>query len=208
MGMRMALARRFCELFDGAADTASSLGRFPPNAYAPRHRNDFWYVSIVVSGSFSKQSECFDNIAHTGELVVLPLGGMHEDIVGPQGSTRLNFNLSPKDAGRLQPHAGHLVPVAVWVAQQLALATAQPGTPPDPLIPESLLAELFDELSAAPEPHQARGVKQAVVAFCNDPRRRWSFAELAAVAARHRNGRAYTGPAATTGARNACCELG
>ncbi len=180
----MASGVSFGQTFNSARDDLASLTRYAPNAAAHRHRHAEPYIAVVLSGGFC-QSARSDRFASIGELVVLPAGCWHSDIVGPVGSTCLNLHLDEKHAQTLQPRSGKLTLQSRAIAREIANEITRDRFV-DSLVLDSLVQE-FVSVVRNPDGTMLESTLVSLLAewIANEPRRPWQLSDLAEAAGLH-----------------------
>ena len=67
---------------------------FEPNEHLPLHFHNDPYIGIVLKGQYSEVGNGFEDTIEAGQLIFHPTMEPHENIIGPEGATILNFSIS------------------------------------------------------------------------------------------------------------------
>ena len=146
-----------------------------------KHAND--YLCIVLTGGFAEQEGHRCHERHSGCVFRHHAGETHHDRFGPRGAVCVNLHFSAEEPG---PAVEGLCPASVRVAAG-KLAFELTGRSREELVMASLAAEIMGELARDEQPKRDRGlwVDRIIQAISDEPDRRWSLRELAAIADRH-----------------------
>lgn len=174
----------FGQTFYSSPADFASLTRYAPNATAHRHRHDEFYVAVVLSGGFC-QSAGSDRFASTGELVVLPAGCWHSDIVGPLGSTCLNLHVSQQDAQTLRQACGKLTLDSWTIAREIAREITR-----DRFVDSFALDSLVQEFASHAQTVDALVIESMPISslidwIASEPRRAWGLSHAAEIVGLH-----------------------
>jgi AraC family transcriptional regulator len=153
------------------------------NANPPhRHVND--YVCMVLTGSFAETRNNTLRERRAGSFFAYEAGDTHHDCFGPTGATCLNLHFASHE-WPLSRHEGFCSTAARLAGDRLALELTAHA--PEDLTIQSLTAELMAEIhdESLDHRHHGKWVERLIEAISDEPRRRWSLVELAAVADRH-----------------------
>ena len=151
--------------------------RIPPH----KHAND--YLCIVLSGGFAEQEGKRWHERPSGSVFTHHAGETHHDRFGPRGAKCVNLHFATGQSG---PVVESRCSAAIRIAaEQLAFELAACSR--EDLALASLAAEIMASLDPAPATKSDRGgwLGRVVEAICDAPDRRWTLAEIAAVADRH-----------------------
>lgn len=146
-----------------------------------RHIND--YVCIVLAGGFAEQERNTWRERNGGCFFTHHAGETHHDCFGPGGAMCVNLHYP---AGEAAPALDGLCPASARVAaQKLALELAASSR--EELVMASLAAEIMGDLRPEGRADRDAGkwIVTVVEAISDEPTRRWSLRELAAIAGRH-----------------------
>jgi AraC family transcriptional regulator len=150
----------------------------------PPHRHSNDYICIVLNGGFGEvqSKDCVER--KTGSVFAYRAGETHHDRFGPRGAMCVNLHFEAGET-RIQGVDGVCSTRLRLAADRLAFELAAQST--EELSMASLAAEILAGLgmidSAAAE--SGDWVRRIVEAICDEPRRRWTLNELAALADRH-----------------------
>jgi AraC family transcriptional regulator len=146
-----------------------------------RHAND--YLCIVLAGGFAEQEGTRFHERRSGCFFRHRAGQIHHDRFGPRGAVCVNLHFP---AGEPGPAIEGLCPASTRVAAgQLAFELAACSR--EELAMASLAAEIIGGLDPAQDHRRDRGpwLDRLVEAISDQPDRRWTLRELAALAGRH-----------------------
>ena len=146
-----------------------------------RHVND--YLCIVLSGGFAEKERNSWRERPNGCFFTHHAGEMHHDRVGKRGAMCLNLHF---DAGEPAPAMNGVCSAEATVTgRKLAFELAAGRT--DDLAIAALSAEFMGYLGGRETARRDVGIwiDRVVEAISDEPDRRWSLAELAAIAGRH-----------------------
>jgi AraC family transcriptional regulator len=150
--------------------------RIPPH----KHVND--YLCIVLSGGFVELERDRWRERSAGCFFVHHAGETHHDRFGSRGATCLNLHFPTGECGPTID--GMCSATAKVAAEKLAFELA--ATSRDDLVLASLAAEIAGELRpGASARDRGNWIDRIVEAISDQPDRRWSLRELAAIAERH-----------------------
>lgn len=146
-----------------------------------KHVND--YVCIVLAGGFAEQERNRWHERQRGCFFTHHAGETHHDSFGPSGAMCVNLHYA---AGETGPPMEGICPAPTRIAaQKLAMELA--GSSREELALAALAAEIMGDLR--PEGRVQRDAGKWIVtlveAISDEPTRRWSLRELAAIADRH-----------------------
>lgn len=168
----------FGRSFSAKEGLPASLTRYSPGAIAPPHVHDHAYVAVCIAGSFLQRSRQ-ENLASAGDLVVLPPGERHSDLVGVHGAVCLNLHLAPAAAEDLHHFAGALSTGARHVARELAHMLAT-GSAAEASNAGNLVDELVDTVRRRTEiARRSERVEQLVRQIESEPMHQWRLSECA-----------------------------
>lgn len=169
---------------DTACGQVLSLSSHRRGDEHPPHRHVNDYICVVLAGSFSEHQNDSWHERRTGSFFLHHAGETHNDHFGPKGAVCLSLHLEPgrPSSGVLD---GNCTTRARLAADQLAFELAASNR--DELYMAALAAELMGELGSTQDGKicSSSCVDQIVEAISDDPLRRWSLHELAAIAQRH-----------------------
>ena len=146
-----------------------------------RHAND--YLCIVLAGGFAEQEGARWHERPSGCFFRHRAGEVHHDRFGPGGAMCVNLHFPAGEQG--EAIEGRCSASTRVAAQRLAFELAARSR--EELVMASLAAEIMGDLTAAFAERRDSGawIGRIVEALCDDPSRRWTLAELAAIADRH-----------------------
>jgi AraC family transcriptional regulator len=150
----------------------------------PPHRHSNDYVCIVIAGKFAEQHHNSWREWRTGAYFAHEAGEIHHDRFGPSGAVCLNVHF-PRGELPAASRQGVCSLPARLAADQLAFELTAGSN--DELAIAALTAEIMGEVVSVRANPRDRGtwLDRLVEAISDEPRRRWSLGELAAVAGRH-----------------------
>lgn len=151
--------------------------RIPPH----KHAND--YLCIVLKGGFAEQEGNRFHERVNGSVFMHHAGETHHDRFGPRGAMCVNLHFA---ADEFTPAVEERCSIATRIAaEQLAFELAASAR--EELALASLAAEILGSLDPGPSSASDRGrwLGRVLEAMCDEPERRWTLAEIAAVADRH-----------------------
>lgn len=168
---------------DAACGNMLTLSAHRSNDGNPPHRHVNDFLCVVLAGRFAESRDDGWRERRSGSFFVHHAGDIHHDRFGAFGAICLSLHF-PAGRPPLAGLDGRCSTSARIAANSLALELAGPAR--DELVEASLSAELLAEirLSAAPRDHRD-WLERIVEAIADDPRRRWTLAELARIAERH-----------------------
>lgn len=147
-----------------------------------RHAND--YICIVLNGGFGEvhSKECVER--RSGSVFAYRAGETHHDRFGPRGAMCVNLHFEAGDT-RIQGIDGCCSTSLRLAADRLAFELAAHSAEELPMA--SLAAEILAEIGMLDSTvaESSDWVRRIVEAICDEPRRRWTLSELAAIADRH-----------------------
>jgi AraC family transcriptional regulator len=146
-----------------------------------KHVND--YVCIVLSGAFAEQERDRWSERRSGCFFTHHAGETHHDCFGPRGAMCVNVHYPAGEAG---PAIEGMCPASASVAAQ-KLAFELAASSREELVMASLAAEIIGHLypTAARRCDSGKWIDKVVQAVSDEPDRRWTLCELAAIADRH-----------------------
>jgi AraC family transcriptional regulator len=150
----------------------------------PPHKHSNDYLCIVLAGGFAELERNRWRDRHSGSVFAHSAGETHHDHIGPRGAICLNLHFAPGET----PPAGIVGACSIATkvtADRLAFELAAGSR--DELVMATLAAEIMAQVAPADRDASDRGswIGILVDAISDEPTRRWSLDELAALAGRH-----------------------
>jgi AraC family transcriptional regulator len=166
-----------------ACDQAVSLTAHRRFEELPAHSHVNDYLCMVLRGAFIEVQGKTTQDRSSGYFFTYQAGETHYDRYGSGGGMTLALHFGPGElrGGRSEGSLGASTRVT---AEKLAFELASNCR--DELVLASLAAEIKAEVQTdAPTAGGGEWMERVVEAISDDPRRRWSLGELAAIAGRH-----------------------
>jgi AraC family transcriptional regulator len=178
----------FGETFDmAAAQTAGgqllTLTAHRRHDEHPPHRHVNDYACIVLAGGFAELQGARWHERSKGAFFVHEAGEAHHDRIGSHGAMCLNLHFGPDDP-RPPSFEGRCSTTTQIAAGRLAFELAARSR--DELVMAALAAEIMGQIQPIESLADGGGwIDRVVEAISDEPARRWSLGELAAIAGRH-----------------------
>jgi AraC family transcriptional regulator len=179
---KLAPGHNLGHVIDGIGAGCPSLSFHRPGP-AKRHEHESAYICCVLSGCFEEDGDATQGLRRSGDYVVHPVGETHSDTFGEQGAVCLNLHF-PANWGRVEARARPLSGSGRALVEQLA-AEVLKGERSDGLMLDSLIAELQSLACPAAPDNGGHWIDAVIEAIGDEPGRRWSLGELAALCNRH-----------------------
>jgi AraC family transcriptional regulator len=160
-----------------------SLTSHRPDHDIPPHRHTNDYLCIVLTGGFAEQERAAWHERRAGSIFTHRAGETHHDRFGPAGAICVNLHF---DAGEPAPDVQSVCSASLKVAsEKLAFELATSSR--EELVLASLAAEIMGDLRrpTSQRSDRCQWIDRLVQAISDDAARRWTLAELAAIAGRH-----------------------
>jgi AraC family transcriptional regulator len=154
-----------------------------PDDKIPPHRHVNDYICIVLTGGFAEQEGNAWHERRSGCFFTHHAGETHHDRFGPRGAMCVNVHFPSGGEGPIIE--GVCPPLAQVAAERLAFELAASSR--EELAMASLAAEIMGELQPGSGSARDFGkwIDRIVEAISDEPDRRWSLRELAAIVERH-----------------------
>lgn len=160
-----------------------SLSSHRRGAKHPPHQHVNDYICIVLAGGFAERQKERWQERRSGSFFIHRAGETHHDHFGPHGAVCLSMHLELRRSSSDMTE-GLCSTLARSTADQLALELVASSR--EELVLASLAAQLFEELGLISQACKSGSwIDKIAEAMCDEPARRWSLRELAAIAQRH-----------------------